>query len=527
MLGRVPAQASLDEARFTHRHLLSSGSFYERLADHGHELVCDDDFAHLYDPDTGRPSVPPSIMLRALLCAIHDNVCGDREIARRTRIDLDWKAAMGVSADFAGIAATTFSLFRSRLLVRDDDRAILERTLQRAVDVGIMVGRRTAIIDSSPVAGAGAVADTYTLIRKLLEKLVRAAGGLLDDELQQAASPYLGGKPDIDWHDPKARKRLLGELVAAATLIRQATADLDDAAVVEASGLLGAVIDQDIDTDEHGRPQIRRGVASDRIISHSDPEMRHGRKSSSRRFNGHKLHLVSDEDSELILDVAVGPGNGGDGEQAAGAVSRVNDTLERVSDGASQVATLIGDMAYSDGDVRTDVEAAGVELVAKVPDLHNGGRFTKQDFDIDLEAGTVTCPAGNTTATSHACKDNKGRAARRFRFDDDTCRACPLRDQCVKGERGRTVTVGVHHQRIEAARKAQTHDPETVRLLRARAKVERKIDHVQDVGMRKARYRGRRKTTLQARLAATVVNLKRLVVLDAWGTTPRASPQAA
>ena len=72
--------------------------------------------------------------------------------------------------------------------------------------------------------------------------------------------------------------------------------------------------------------------------------------------------------------------------------------------------------------------------------------------------------------------------------------------------------VGRHHRRIEAARAAQAQ-PETKALLRRRAKVERKIDHLQDLGMRKARYRGRRKTRLQAFLAATVANFKRLAVL--------------
>ena len=38
-------------------------------------------------------------------------------------------------------------------------------------------------------------------------------------------------------------------------------------------------------------------------------------------------------------------------------------------------------------------------------------------------------------------------------------------------------------------------------------------DHLQDLGMRKARYRGRRKTRLQALLAATVANFKRLAVI--------------
>ena len=77
----------------------------------------------------------------------------------------------------------------------------------------------------------------------------------------------------------------------------------------------------------------------------------------------------------------------------------------------------------------------------------------------------------------------------------------------VGGEAGRSIVVGRHEDRIAAARAAQ-HEPPTRALLRRRAKVERKIDHLQDLGMRKARYRGRRKTKLQAFLAVTVAKLQ-------------------
>ena len=136
-------------------------------------------------------------------------------------------------------------------------------------------------------------------------------------------------------------------------------------------------------------------------------------------------------------------------------------------------------------------------------------------FNIDLEAGTVTCPAGQTTSDARPAKDHKGRPATMFYFEARTCEICPLRDRCTAGRGGRTIMVGRHHRRIEAARAAQGQ-PGTKALLRRRAKVERKIDHLQDLGMRKARYRGRRKTRLQALLAATVANFKRLGVLGAF-----------
>lgn len=107
MLGRVDPQGSLLQAALMRSPLLSKGSFYERLADHGHEIVSDDDYAGMYANAKGRPSVPPSVMIRAMLCATHDR-CSDREASRRTRVDMDWKAAMGVDDDFAGIARPRF-----------------------------------------------------------------------------------------------------------------------------------------------------------------------------------------------------------------------------------------------------------------------------------------------------------------------------------------------------------------------------------------------------------------------------------
>lgn len=158
--------------------------------------------------------------------------------------------------------------------------------------------------------------------------------------------------------------------------------------------------------------------------------------------------------------------------------------------------------------------------MAKVPPLTNSGRFPKTDFRIDLDAGTVTCPAGQTTSDARPAKDHKGRPATMFHFDAKVCATCPLRERCTAGKGGRTIMVGRHHRRIEAARAAQ-QQLATKALLRRRAKVERKIDHLQDLGMRKARYRGRRKTRLQALLAATVANFKRLGVLGVLGATPR------
>jgi hypothetical protein len=293
-------------------------------------------------------------------------------------------------------------------------------------------------------------------------------------------------------------------------------ADVADPAVAEPVGLLSQVIEADTEPDPDGGDggiRLREGVAPDRVISVSDPQMRHGRKSSSRRFDGHKMDLITDEASELVLGLDVRAANAADGEGAMPLLDQVQSVPGVALD------TLVGDMAYSEGDIRVGAEARGVALVAKVPPISNGGRYPQTDFYVDLDAGEVTCPAGEVTTAVTPSHDHKGRPGLLFRFDPTECATCPLRADCTTSTGGRSVFVGIHHERIAAARAAQS-DPAIVALLRGRAKVERKIDHLQDLGMRKARYRGRRKTRHQGLMAATVANINRLDVLGALDQPP-------
>ena len=81
--------------------------------------------------------------------------------------------------------------------------------------------------------------------------------------------------------------------------------------IVLAAELLGQLLLQDVERAEGG-VSLKDGVSRDRMMSVHDPEMRHGHKSSSRRFDGHKAAIVVDTDTQLITAVEVLPGNAPD-----------------------------------------------------------------------------------------------------------------------------------------------------------------------------------------------------------------------
>ena len=133
---------------------------------------------------------------------------------------------------------------------------------------------------------------------------------------------------------------------------------------------------------------VRDGVSKDRMLSVHDPELRHGHKSSRRRFDGHKAAIVVDTDSQLITAVDVLPGNAPDN---LGALELVE--ASEASTG-SVVEEAMGDAAYGDGGTRQAFAEAGRRLVAKVPGRPDRKHFPKHDFHLDLAAGSCTCPAG-------------------------------------------------------------------------------------------------------------------------------------
>jgi len=507
MLGTVDPQGSLLGVEWLLAPLFEGDddSFYARLAARGDEVISDVDFAGCYAAGRGRPSIPPSLLMRAVLCQIRDDV-SDREAARRAAKDLDWKRALGLQADEIPFHHTTLSVFRSRLLVNDADGVVLDRTIQRAVEAGLFGKKVLAIADSTGVMGAAAVADTYELIRQGISRLVVASGGprALPAPLGKRARTYAGGKAGIDWSDAAARRQELARLVGMARELLTATEGWEQA--TEAWELLARIVDQDIDEPgDGGGPAIRRGVAKDRVVSVVDPDMRHGRKTSSRRIDGFKAHLLTDHDSELVLGVSVTPANAPDGPQAAPLV----ETARRAG---IPVEEMLGDTAYGDGDTRVAVENVGAKVSAKAQPPAATGRFPKTQFLIDLEGPSATCPAGHTTTRSGWSQDQKGRRVIDLTFGAGLCGPCSLREHCTTSAQGRSITLNFHEARLQAARTDQTR-PSTRRKLRRRAVIERKIAEAKRHGMGKARYRGTRKVLLQQRFLAALLNLKRLFTL--------------
>jgi len=524
MLGIRSAQFGLLEADHLYLDHVGGKTFYGFLASMRGQLFRDEEFAKFYCLNNGRDSVPPCILATALLLQTHDKV-SDEEAKERADFDIRWKVALGIAVDDKPFAKSTLQLFRAHLILHEKVRAVFQRSLRFARQTGYLKGHRMkATLDTSYILGRGAVKDTYNLLADGIVQVVRALAALDGVKTQEWANQrglesYFGssvkGEAAINWDDEKARRAFLQAIVADADrvleLARQAQGQLPGEyqkrqVIVASAELLGQLLLQDVERKEAG-VSLREGVSRDRIPSVHDPEIRHGHKSSSVRFDGYKAAVAVDTDSQLITAVEVLPGNAPDN---TGALQLVEQSEKNT---ACEVDETIGDCAYGDGTTRQAFVDAGRTLVAKVPGRPNKAYFPKEDFKIDLEAGTCICPAGQVTQVRRRLKshpDGHGGWQRPwgFVFDAAVCGACALRAKCVASKKGKGRTVSLHPQEalLQQARALQ-HSEAFAEYRKQRQVSEHRLARLVQLGIRQARYFGRLKTLFQLLMAATVANL--------------------
>ncbi len=502
-------------------------TFYGFLASQRGQLFKDEEFAELYSHDWGRPSVPPSLLATALLLQIHDRV-SDEEARQRAAFDVRWKVALGLEVEERPFAKSTLQLFRAQLILHEKMRLPFERSLDMARRRGFLKAEKKLrlALDTTAVLGQGAIKDTYNLLADGNTKLIRELAQQDGQKPQRWAEKrgwarYFGtsikGQAELDWSDPGQRNQFLKGLVEDAEqlleLARQARSRVPEGSRAErrllaASQLLSQLLLQDVERKTEGEVSVRRGTSGERIPSVHDPEMRHGRKSGTVRFDGHKLGLAVDTEDQLITAVDIMAGSAKDDE----------DALELVTESKQvtglEVEQVLADAAYGSAENRLNFQALGVDLVAKAPRRAEHGFFSKDRFEIDLETKSCRCPAGQVTHNLVM----KNTLQPRFRFSAQTCAACPLRAQCYspRSPRGRDVTLHRHEQLLAQAR-ARQRSPGFQKLWRHRQAVEHRVARLVQLGMRQARYRGRQKTLFQALLTAAVAN----ITLVATSSGPR------
>lgn len=474
-----------------------------------------DELAAMYRASgAGLPANPPALMAMALILQGYHRV-SDADAVELSVLDLRWQMVLGIlgSTEPAFSQGALFE-FRERLIAHDLDRRLLERTAEIARSSGAFDGRKLpktlrVAIDSSPLEGAGRVEDTLNLIGHAARNVVVCAAKLLERDVatvcKQAGIPILLETSvkkalDRDWSDPKQKGEAV-EVLAKQVLALERWLEKHLAQQVKQPPLkdLIAVLDQlvvqDLEPDPGGGPGVRiaRQVAEDRRVSVTDGQMRHGRKTKSKRFNGYKRHLATDLVTDAIVACAVTPANRPEHEALEPLLADIRTQGLRV--GEAQF-----DRGYIASPAVRQIERDGGEVVCKPWRTQNGDLFSKDDFTLNLRAMSITCPAGRTQTIV------LGRAAE---FDAKHCDSCKLRPKCTTASPGHGRTVGIgEDERLQQRLRKMARTADGRERFRQRVAVEHRLAHLGYRQGKRARYRGVRKNLFDTRRAAAIQNLE-------------------
>jgi len=490
-------------------HLLKPGSVFAFLAEHRRELFPDEMFADLFPRRRGRPSVPADVMA-AVITLQALNGLSDSETVDAVTFDLRWKAACGLAVTAGAFHATTLTYWRRRLAASDRPNRIFEAVREVVARTGVLAGKTRRALDSTVLDDAVATQDTVIqligAVRRVAREVPEAAAVIAE---QCRAHDYgNAGKPAIAWDDEAARAELIDALVGDAHQLLGHLSETElGPRAAEALAVLALVAGQDVEPVEdsdgtEGRWRIAQRVAPDRVISTVDPDARHAHKTTSRRQDGFKAHVAVEPDTGIITDCALTKASGSSADGRS--VSEPSIGLQLL-DEEDQPVRVLADSAYGSGEMRAGLAERGHTDRVKPAPTRSAvpGGFTVDDFTVDHEQQTATCPAGVSRKISpRAGYATFGKA----------CTGCPLRARCTRSRTGKSLKIRPHDAIQRAARATAKNPDWQAEYTQHRPMVERTIAWLTR-GNRKVRYRGITKNDHWLHHRAAALNLRRLITL--------------
>jgi len=493
--------------------LLPADSPYRLVGDQLYEQYHEADYADMY-PAEGQPALSPvDLALVTAFQSMED--LSDRQAAEAVRLRLDWKYALHQPVDYAGFNFSVLSEFRARVIQHGAEARVFEAVLGQLQALGLLKRRGRQRTDSAAVLTKVRQLNRLELVVETLRLAVRAlltadptwtrvtvpptweerygtrcVAERLNDQERAALQAAVG--PDGQW--------LLDRLAEPTT--PPALAALPEVQT------LRTVWAQQYEVRE--REVVFRDPGpydgSTRIQSPHDPEARYSEK-RGQGWVGDKLQVTETDDEDLphlITDIALT--SSVESDQAALGAIQARQAARDVAPGQR-----VADQGYVSGQTLADSAQMGEDLIGPVPADHSPQArlpegLTQDQFTVDLAQGTALCPAGQTAARGRQRPDGSWQ----FHFAAATCAACPLRARCCTGRGGRTLTLGPHHARLQAAR-ARQQTPEFQACYRQhRGGIEGCLSVLlRGHGLRVNRYIGRAKNNLRALFVGVGVNLRR------------------
>lgn len=475
----------------------------------------------------GRAAWPAPVLATLLLLRWVREGMSRRGACAHAVVSAEWRAALGLQMDSPTPDEKTVREFERFLRGRHPEHGVRryellhDHIVRLCQQAGVVGDRPLWVTDSTPMLCYGAVLDTVRLLGDGLRMLGRTWARLTRSSLsvvaQQWELPLLlarstKGTWHIDWSDRQKKTAVITELAEAVVRVteqvRRAMGSIRPnkrKGVLRQCRALLRVVADDLQADDEGNVTVAERVTRGRLVSITDLQARSGRKSKSQPFKGFKVHVLGDAVSGLIASLAVTEGNVHDGVPAPRVLLRAKTLI-------TDLARVLADTAYGGASLRrSTAETLGIRLVSPPPPYHGrpSDKLSKNEFTVDFEAETATCPNGQTTATvKSVLHGGYVQRCQRYTWAADQCAGCPLAKRCPTHGRKGTHSILLHpDEQLLRQTRDDWKDEELRQEYRQRSRGERLVYTVTRHGGRKARQWGLGAARQQAYAIAAAANL--------------------
>ncbi|QIK10943.1 IS1182 family transposase [Streptomyces sp. ID38640] len=508
------------------RAAFPKGSLATRVRDELGLLFRDEEFADLF-PLRGKPAWSPGRLALVLVLQFVEGLT-DRQAAEAVRARIDFKYALGLDLDDPGFDFSVLSEFRDRLVEAEAGRRVLDGILAAASEKGLLKTAGRARTDSTHVLSSARELCWLEMVAEALRSALNVLARTAPDWLVSVAEPdwfkhYATRAEDSRFPKARTRRDEVGLRVGTdgmrlleAVFAPSAPHGLCSLPEVEVLRQMWVQHFHLAGGEVRRRDPKDRPPGAMRLVTPYDTDAR-GSVKRDTMWDGYKVHFTETCEPgipNLITNVATTVAT----VQDRSMTQAIHDQLAArdclpgehwVDAGYPTAAALVSARREHGialhGPIQADNSAQS----------STDSGFGQDAFTIDWDNKQATCPGGKTSTTWSDRLSQRGQPVLRVTFSVSDCRPCPMRRDCInspntKRPRELRLRRNDEHHALHAARAEQQTDAWKERY-KVRAGVEGTMSQAaQRCGLRRSRYRGLAKTSLQHQLTGAAINLARI-----------------
>ena len=442
-----------------------------------------------YCKNFGRPAKEPEMMAKLLILQYLYNL-SDVKVIEEARLNLAYMWFLGINPEEELPEASLLTKFRKHRLKETSVDDMLQEVIRQCVEKGIIKG--TGLSIDATHCHANTVKKVPERIMKHLAKKILKSIEAETGKIPEGINNDIPDYKSIEDH--KKAKEVMQNYLEDIMATTEAQLDVSSLPATKKA------IDNAKEILKDPKFIIQKGVRS--LV---DKDARIGYKSKTDSFYGYKIEFGMIPEERIITAVQVADGSYVDG-------TKFEEIYSRSKSCGLTIQTCYGDKAYFRKTIldvlKEDAVAAIIPVNACVY------RIDEERYHYNKDSDQWFCEMGNCTVKKICRKLKNEKIHYRYHFNKELCQTCPKLIECAGTKAKKKVLhVGENCQDYyEYSQLAKTEDFKQKYKMRASHEWkngEMKRFH----GMDRARGYGLKSVSMQAKLTALAVNLKRIASL--------------